>query len=128
MVLEVDGLAKAFTRHVLVLDKAGFPQAVEERDGDVLGAISGLGAEVPNDWQRALLRARRERPSCRTSEPRDELSPSQSITSSASTSSVRGTVKPSAFAVFRFMTNSNLVGCITGRSAGFSPLRIRLAY
>jgi tripartite-type tricarboxylate transporter receptor subunit TctC len=30
----------------------------------------------------------------------------------------------SAFAVFRLMTNSNLVGCMTGNSAGFSPLRI----
>ena len=50
---------------------------------------------------------------------------SYSITSSALTSSVFGTLKPSAFAVLRLMTNSNLVGCITGRSAGFSPLRIR---
>ncbi len=28
---------------------------------------------------------------------------------------------------FRLMTNSNFVGCTTGRSAGFSPLRIRPA-
>jgi hypothetical protein len=35
-----------------------------------------------------------------------------------------GIVRPSAFAVFRFITNSNLVGCSTGRSAGFAPLRI----
>ena len=27
-------------------------------------------------------------------------------------------------AAFRLMTNSNLVGCVTGKSAGFSPLRI----
>ena len=27
-------------------------------------------------------------------------------------------------AVLRLMTSSNLVGCMTGRSAGFSPLRI----
>src|SRR5215472_3943756 len=27
--------------------------------------------------------------------------------------------------VCRLMTNSNLVGCTTGKSAGFSPLRIR---
>ena len=31
---------------------------------------------------------------------------------------------PSAFAVLRLITSSNLVGCCTGRSAGFSPLRI----
>jgi hypothetical protein len=29
-----------------------------------------------------------------------------------------------ALAVLRLMTRSNLVGCVTGRSAGFSPLRI----
>ena len=33
-------------------------------------------------------------------------------------------VSPSAFAVLRLITNSNLVGCNTGRSTGFSPLRI----
>src|SRR6516165_2675404 len=31
-------------------------------------------------------------------------------------------VSPSAFAVLRLMTKSNLVDRITGRSAGFSPL------
>ena len=48
-----------------------------------------------------------------------------SITSSAVASSVGGTVRPKALAVFRLMTNSNLVGCTTGRSPGLSPLRIR---
>ena len=37
-------------------------------------------------------------------------------------------VRPRAFAVFRLMTNSNLVGCSTGRSAGFAPLRIYATY
>jgi hypothetical protein len=41
-----------------------------------------------------------------------------SITSSARASSVGGTSRPSA--------SSNLVGCCTGRSAGFSPLSMRL--
>src|SRR5271155_2052153 len=53
---------------------------------------------------------------------RDELPPSHSITSSAVASSVSGTVRPSASAVLRLMTSSNLVGSSTGRSAGFSPL------
>ena len=48
-----------------------------------------------------------------------------SITSSARASSVAGTSSPSALAVGRLMTSSNLVGCSTGRSAGFSPLRMR---
>ena len=33
-------------------------------------------------------------------------------------------MRPSALAVLRLMTSSNLVGCSTGRSAGFAPLRI----
>jgi hypothetical protein len=48
-----------------------------------------------------------------------------SITSSATVSMFGGTVRPSVFAVCRLMTNSNLIGCITGISAGFSPLRTR---
>src|SRR5262245_33111303 len=51
-----------------------------------------------------------------------------SITSSAMASSVAGTSKLSAFAVLRLMTSSNLVDCITGRSAGLSPLRMRPVY
>ena len=34
-------------------------------------------------------------------------------------------VRPSALAVLRLMTNSNVVGCKTGRSAGLAPLRFR---
>lgn len=44
-----------------------------------------------------------------------------SITSSARASSKGGTLMPSAAAALRLMTNSNLVGCITGRSAGLAP-------
>jgi hypothetical protein len=48
-----------------------------------------------------------------------------SITSSARPSSVGGTSSSSAFAVLRLTTRSYLVGACTGRSAGFSPFRIR---
>jgi hypothetical protein len=48
-----------------------------------------------------------------------------STTSSAIASTPDGMAKPSALAVFRLMTNSNLVDCETGRSEGFSPLRTR---
>src|SRR5262249_30866711 len=48
-----------------------------------------------------------------------------SITSSARASSIGGTSRPSAFAVLRLITSSYLVGACTGRSAGFSPLRMR---
>jgi hypothetical protein len=47
-----------------------------------------------------------------------------SITSSARASSEAGTAIPSDFAVLRLITISNLVGCSTGRSDGFVPLRI----
>jgi hypothetical protein len=48
-----------------------------------------------------------------------------SITSSASSCMALGTESPSAFAVLRLITNSNLVERCTGRSAGFSPFTIR---
>ena len=51
-----------------------------------------------------------------------------SITSSAIASTLAGISKPSAFAVLRLMTRLNLVGCITGKSAGRSPLRMRPVY
>jgi hypothetical protein len=35
-----------------------------------------------------------------------------------------GIVSPSVWAVFRLTTKSNLVGCSTGKSAGFAPFRI----
>jgi hypothetical protein len=47
-----------------------------------------------------------------------------SITSSAIASSDGGMSMPSAFAVFRLMVSSNLVGCSTGRSAGTAPFNI----
>jgi len=71
-----------------------------------------------------LLRARRKRPSCRAAEQRDELAAFHSITSSASASSLSGIWRPSDLAVLRLMTSSNLVGCSTGRFAGFAPLKI----
>src|SRR5262249_10465813 len=75
----------------------------------------------------ALLRARPERPSRRSAtEQRDERAPVvHSIPSSARADNVGGTSRPSIFAVLRLITNSNLVGCTTGRSAGCSPLRTR---
>src|SRR5262245_52793430 len=50
--------------------------------------------------------------------------PGYSITSSARASRVSGRVRPSAFAVVRLMTRSNLVGCSTGTSPGLAPRRI----
>jgi hypothetical protein len=51
-----------------------------------------------------------------------------SITLSAITSVVGGTVSPSVLAVRRLRTNSNVVGVWIGRSDGFAPLRILKTY
>jgi len=48
-----------------------------------------------------------------------------SITSSARASSAEGISRPSALAALRLMASWIFVGCCTGRSVGFSPLRIR---
>src|SRR5258708_35086989 len=53
---------------------------------------------------------------------------SHSISSSARASNMGGTVKPSALAVLRLMTSSNMVGCSSGRSAGWGPFRILSTY
>src|SRR5262249_7670146 len=67
---------------------------------------------VPVDWEQ-------------TNAPQHGLA--YSITSSAVESSVGGTARPSILAVQALMTNSNLVDCTTGKSAGFAPLRMRPA-
>src|SRR5262249_55148563 len=88
--------------------------------------LIGENADAPNPV--ALLRTRRERPGRRrAAEQRDELATCHSITSAARASSLSGTSRPSALAVLRLNTSSNLVVCMTGRSAGFSPLRMRPA-
>ena len=76
--------------------------------------------EKSNHRRRSLLGPRHERPCrCRPAEQRYEFAPPHSITSSARPSNGKGTVRPSAFAVFRLMINSTFVACCTGRSAGF---------
>src|SRR5262249_61916097 len=72
----------------------------------------GTRAEQSEGRGLRLLHARRERP-CRraAAEQRDELAALHSITSSAATSSPGGTSMPSALAVLKLITNSNLVFC-----------------
>ena len=90
--------------------------------------LGRYGVEIPDDRQPALLRPRHEWPgSRRADEKRDEVAAleAHSITSSASNCIALGTESPKSFAVLRLMMNSNLVERCTGRSVGFSPLRIR---
>src|SRR5207342_2289486 len=55
-------------------------------------------------------------------------SPSYSTTSSACPISDAGRVTPRVFAVLRFTANSKRIGCCTGSSLGFVPLRILATY
>src|SRR5262249_28571654 len=90
------------------------------------GAASPWNAvKRPGELITRLLRARRERPhGRRAGEERGEFAALHSITSSAMASSLSGIWRPSALAVVRLMTRSNLVGCSTGMSPGFVPRRI----
>src|ERR1700730_665678 len=58
---------------------------------------------------------------------RSEFKP-YSITSLVMATTVGGILRSSALAVLRLMIDSKFVGSSTGRSAGFSPLRILLIY
>src|SRR6516225_2826481 len=51
-----------------------------------------------------------------------------SITSSAATRKLCGTVMPSAFAVFKFISSSNFSGWVIGRSPGAVPFKILSTY
>src|SRR5262249_2287239 len=50
------------------------------------------------------------------------------MTLSALASTFGGIVRPICFAAFKLITNSNFVGCSTGRSAGFAPFKILSTY
>src|SRR5215468_10684225 len=113
-------------RDILTIDVTGLPHAAIECS-ELLAPGSGRAAVEESDNRHRLLRTRRERPCSRAAEQSDERAPLHSITSSASASSVGGMSRPSAFAVLRLITNSNLVDCIIGSSAGVSPLRMRPA-
>src|SRR5262249_17591734 len=114
-----------FDRYILALDIAGFGQALTEGGSHRRVRPGRRTVEKPDHRHRRLLRARRLRP-CRrrAAEQRYELASFHSITSSARASSVAGTSRPSALAVVRLITRSNLVGCSTGMSAGFAPRKI----
>src|SRR5262249_51458365 len=111
-----DNLANGFVR--CVLNQRG--TAV----GDKLVQVKHcLDPSVCMDCQSLSVAQRPSRR--RAAEQRDELAPRHSTTSSARASSISGTVSPSVFAVLRLIATSYFVGACTGRSAGFSPLRMR---
>src|SRR5205807_594314 len=97
-------------RDIATFDPAKVAQPLHKSSGPLASARPRGRAQEPDGGQLSrLLRARRERPSSRrAAEQRDELAPIHSITSSARASSVDGKSRPSALAVTRLTTNSNL--------------------
>src|SRR5262249_53506251 len=113
-------------RHIAAFDETCFVQAFAERRNDTCAQLRHAGVNKSHHRHHCLLRTRRQRPRCRRApEQRDELAAPHSITSSARASTVVGTSRPSVLAVFRLIVSTYLVGACTGRSAGFSPLRMR---
>jgi len=110
-----------------VLAETKLSQFIEEAFvvGGILWGERRTQNADPSDLA-GLLRERRERP-CGglAAEQGDEIAARDSITSSAATSSLSGTVRPSILAVEALMTSSNFVACTTGNSAGLAPLRRR---
>jgi hypothetical protein len=83
--------------------------ACADRDARQAGSPAGQG--VPGSRAESLKRAALH-----------------SISPSARASRFGGRSMPSAFAVLRFTTSSNLVGCSTGRSPGLAPRKILSTY
>ena len=115
--------------------------SVDEDETKIAARTVPHTAEVLSEWARELdewraqgiaLWAAIERPEggvesgeskgCRRSWLR--ASTRYSITWFARCSRVCGIVSLSALAVFRLITSSNVLGCSTGRSIGFAPLKI----
>src|SRR5262249_49584287 len=115
-----------FDRNILARRISGFAQAAAKAFHQVRALAGRNTVQEPDHRHRRLLCPRRERPRSRAAEERDERAASHhSITSSARAGTVVGISRPSAFAVLRLTTNSYFVGACTGKSAGFSPLRMR---
>src|SRR5262249_32663508 len=115
---------------IAIFDPPEILQATAERRhaelafGVILCQPRNQHADAPHPL--ALLRARHERPRRRrAAEQREELAALHSITSSARASNVGGTSRPSALAVLRLITSSNLTGAWIGNSVGRSPRRMR---
>src|SRR5262245_18042355 len=109
------------------LDVGGSIAALVQRVIEPINRRAIGKAAVQNDNAALVRRAQVKRPprNRRAAEQRDELAArSHSMTSSAATSKVCGTTRPSALAEVVLMTRSNLVGCSTERSPGLVPRRI----
>ena len=96
------------------LGTAGVSSRIDRRYNTLSGGLSS--AAVPRRigcWPRK--QSAEERSSCLTY---------HFMTLSARANTLGGMVRPICLAVLKLITSSNLVGCSSGRSAGFAPLRI----
>src|SRR5262249_6533051 len=110
---------------ILALGETVFSQAPAKAFHQIGVGARRSPTHEPDHRHRRLLRAPCEPPCRRAAEQGNELTPPHhSIPSSALACKVSGTARPSALAVFKLTTSSNLVGCMTGISAGRAPLRI----
>src|SRR5262249_48197763 len=116
-----------FNPDVLAIDIADLFQPLTKTPQKFGGHVKRSRVKPPDNRHPSRLRACGDRP-CRrrTAEQRDELAAAaHSITSLARASSAVGTSRPRLFAVLRLIASSYFVGVWTGRSAAFSPLRMR---
>src|SRR5262249_44194499 len=113
-------------RKVLSLAETRFPKAIAKGGDKRLAALRIGVAQKADDRHGRLLRRCNSRPRHRSpAEKPDEFAAPHSITSSARTRIVGGISRPSALAVLRLTTSSNLVGTWTGNSLGLVPRRMR---
>src|SRR5262249_6529836 len=113
--LDAQPVTARIDREVLALDEAKPPELVKERD--MIWCIAWAGEHATKSINPSrFLRACRKRPRRRAAESQDELAPFHSITSSAKASRRGGTSRASVFAVFKLITSSKEVGCMTGKS------------
>src|SRR5262245_52043412 len=111
--------------HILALDKTGFVEAFAERGHKMQRGIGRTAIDKSDHRYRLLLRTHPERPhGGRAAEQRDELAAFHSITRSTRNRIDGEIATPKALTLFRLITNSNLTGCCTGKSAGLAPLKI----
>src|SRR5437763_16966083 len=116
-----------FDRHALSFDITGFAQSPADPGRERRSRPGREGAEKADHRHRLLLRAERARRRHRAAQQQQITAP-HSMTSSARARIDGGTVRPSALAVLRLTTSSNLAGRWTGRSAGLVPASTRPTY
>src|SRR5262249_24446490 len=122
------GFTSRFANRLPIFGASRLPRSFNGRSlsGNAVYPQLDFAWRMRNNVFISLGSTRHQRPRGRpAAEQRDELAaPHHSITSSASVSRLSEMLTPSALAVLRLITSSNLVGCRTGRSAGLAPLRM----